>query len=67
MTLEKRLERVSGSYEDFVQGALMLAKRFGVEDELAEYIDKNLDADSSDVYSYLFDYCGLVPLPIDDN
>lgn len=53
--LEKLLKKVPDSYPDFVHGVMLIAKRENITNELIDFISKNPNADSSEIFDYIFD------------
>lgn len=52
--LKGLLQKVSDSYDDFVNGVLSVAKQSGIVDEMIDYIKTNPEADSSGITQYMF-------------
>ena len=63
--LEKLLRNTPDSYDDYVKGCLFLAKEYGIETKLIEYLKTNEDASTSEVIEAIDRLAGVNSMPLE--
>jgi hypothetical protein len=63
--LKNLLLQVSDCYDDFVKGCLFLAKDYGVENSLINWLENNPEARTDEIIEKIDDLAGVEPTPLE--